>query len=207
VVDGKVFHMKEILWSSLRSSRDSLLWKLEGLSEYDRRRPLTPTGTNLLGVLKHVGNEEYGYLGETFGRPAPEQLACVADGSIWHWGDMWATPSESTDYLTGFYRRACAWADETISSLPLDAEGSVPWWTEGKCTLGQILVLMVSETARHAGHVDIVRELIDGTAGAAPADPSMGGRDSQGWEAYVSQLEAAAREAAVAAGEEPPSMS
>lgn len=199
--------MKEILWSALRSSRESLLWKLEGHSEYDRRRPLTPTGTNLLGVLKHVGSEEYGYLGEVFGRPAPEQLACMTDGSLWHGGDMWATPSESTDFLIGYYKRACAWADETIAALPLDAEGSVPWWTDGKCTLGQILVLMVSETARHAGHVDIVRELVDGTAGAIPNDPLIGGRDEESWRTYVAQIESAAREAALAAGEEPPSKS
>jgi hypothetical protein len=207
VVDGKVFGMKEILWSALRSSRDALLWKLESLSEYDRRRPLTPTGTNLLGVLKHVGSEEYGYLGETFGRPAPEQLACMTDGSLWHGGDLWATPSESTDYLIGYYRRACAWADETIDSLPLDAVGSVPWWSEGKCTLGQILVRMVSETARHTGQVDIVRELIDGAAGVNRTDPFMGDRDAQSWRDYTAQVEAAAREAAIAAGEEPPSRS
>jgi hypothetical protein len=207
VVDGKVFAMKEILWSALRSNREALLWKLEGLSEYDRRRPLTPTGTNLLGVLKHVGSEEYGYFGETFGRPAPEQLACMTDGSIWQGADMWATAAESTDYLLGYYRRACAWADETIASLPLDAEGSVPWWTDGKCTLGQILVRMVSETARHAGHVDIVRELIDNAAGDSPDSTSMGDRDQQSWQDYVAQVESAAREAALAAGEEPPSRS
>ncbi|WP_460514635.1 DinB family protein [Flindersiella endophytica] len=207
MVDGKLSGMKEILWSALRSNREALLWKLEGLSEYDRRRPLTPTGTNLLGVLKHVGSEEYGYLGETFGRPAPEQLACMTDGSIWQGGDMWATPEESTEYLLGYFRRACAWADETIASLPLDAEGSVPWWSDGKCTLGQILVLMVSETARHTGHVDIVRELIDGAAGDAPGSTSMGDRDKQSWQDYVAQVESAARKAAIAAGEELPSRS
>jgi hypothetical protein len=72
---------------------------------------MTPTGTNLLGLMKHLASEEYGYLGEVFGRPAPEQLACVADGSIWQNGDMWATPEESTEYIMAFHRRACAHAD------------------------------------------------------------------------------------------------
>lgn len=113
--------MKEILWSALRGSREAFLWKLEGLGEYELRRPMTPTGTNLLGVMKHVAAEEYGYLGETFGRPAPEQLACFDDGTVWEGGDMWATPDESAAYIKGFYRRASAHADETIRTLDLDA--------------------------------------------------------------------------------------
>ena len=54
--------MKEKLWSQLRAIRDAFVWKLEGLGEYDLRRPMTPTGTNLLGVMKHVAAEKYGYL-------------------------------------------------------------------------------------------------------------------------------------------------
>jgi hypothetical protein len=53
----------------LQDGRDALLWKLDGLSEYDIRRPLTPTGTNLLGLVKHIASVELGYFGDTFGRP------------------------------------------------------------------------------------------------------------------------------------------
>ncbi|NEE26132.1 DUF664 domain-containing protein, partial [Streptomyces sp. SID7982] len=55
---------KDILRLYLQNARDALLWKLDGLSEYDIRRPLTPTGTNLLGLVKHVAGIELGYLGD-----------------------------------------------------------------------------------------------------------------------------------------------
>lgn len=190
--------MKEHLWSQLRGTRDAFAWKLEGLGEYDLRRPMTPTGTNLLGVMKHVAAEEYGYLGETFRRPAPEQLACFIDGSVWDGADMWAAPDESAEYIMGFYRRACAHADETIGLLELDAVGAVPWWNEGEreTTLGAILAMMVSETARHVGQVDIVRELIDGTAGGQRNATGLPDADDWDWGDWVARIETAARTAA-----------
>jgi hypothetical protein len=189
--------MKMMLWSALRGAREVLMWKVEGLGEYDLRRPMTPTGTNLLGLVKHLGSQEYGKFGDVFGRPAPEQLACFADGSIQDYGDMWATPEESADYIVGFYRRACAHADETIGALELDAVGSVPWLHGEKTTLGAMLVNMLGETQRHAGHVDIVRELIDGFAGGSPdASGFHEAADEQWRRKYVDRLEAAARAAA-----------
>ena len=65
---------KEYLHSDLRDGRATMLWKLEGLAEYDVRRPLTPTGTNLLGLIKHLTITEAWYFGEVFGRPFPERL-------------------------------------------------------------------------------------------------------------------------------------
>jgi Protein of unknown function (DUF664) len=58
----------------LRRGREALLWKLDGLSEYDIRRPFTPTGTNLLGLVKHVASGELGYFGDVFGRPFGEKV-------------------------------------------------------------------------------------------------------------------------------------
>ncbi|GAB3753683.1 DinB family protein [Microlunatus parietis] len=190
--------MKEILWSALRGNREAFLWKLEGLGEYDLRRPMTRTGTNLLGVVKHVAAEEYGYLGETFGRPAPERLACFEDGTVWEGGDMWATPEESAEYIKGFYRRASAHADETIRTLDLDSVGSVPWWDEDrrKTTLGAIMAMMINETSRHLGQVDIVREMIDGTAGGQRNATGLPDAADWDWEAWVARLESAARAAA-----------
>ena len=181
--------LKAELHSKLRASRATMLAKLDGLSEYDRRRPMTPTGTNLLGLVKHLAGLEYGYLGESFGRPAAETLAWIADGSIWQGADMWARPEESTEYLTGLYRRACAHADETIATLGLDAPGSVPHWPADRraTTLGVLLIRMVDETAQHAGHADILRELIDGAGG-----PDQGAFDESQWRAYVAQVQAAA---------------
>ena len=71
--------MKADLQRYLQEARDALLWKLDGLSEHDVRRPLTPTATNLLVIVKHVASVEAGYLGDTFGRPFPEPLPWFAD--------------------------------------------------------------------------------------------------------------------------------
>ncbi|HEY3957787.1 MAG TPA: DinB family protein [Streptosporangiaceae bacterium] len=181
--------LKAELHSKLRASRATMLAKLDGLTEYDRRRPMTPTGTNLLGLVKHLAGLEYGYLGESFGRPAPETLAWIADGSIWDGADMWARPEESSEYLTGLYRRACAHADEAIVALGLDAPGSVPHWPADRrsTTLGVLLIRMVDETAQHAGHADICRELIDGASGARQE-----GDDEDLWRGHLARVQAAA---------------
>jgi len=168
--------LKAELWAPLQGSRAVLLAKLDGLSEYDRRRPLTATGTNLLGLVKHLAGMEYGYLGDSFGRHAYERPSWFRDDPYTEI-DMWATPDESSDYITGVYRQACAHADVTIAELELGSPGHVAHWAEGsqETTLGVLLIRMVAETAQHAGHADIVRELIDGRVGAdgsVAADPT-----------------------------------
>lgn len=182
--------LKEELHAKLSSSRALMLFRLEGLSQYDMRRPVTPTGTNLLGLVKHLASVEYTYLGESFGRSAPETMSWVEDGSNWDSADMWATAEETSDYLVGLYRRACAHGDATIEALDLSAPGRVPHWPEERAdtTLGVLLIRMVDETAHHAGHADIVREMIDGSAGADHDD--IGG--AEWWRAYVAKIQAAA---------------
>src|SRR3954454_22581802 len=106
-----------------------MLDKLTGLSEYDRRRPLTPTGTNLLGLVKHLAGLEYGYLGDCLGRPPQEKFSWAEDNSIADGADMWAKPEESSEYLTGLYRRAAAHADAAIDELRLDSPAQVSWWS------------------------------------------------------------------------------
>ncbi len=189
--------LKAELHGKLQASRATLLSKLDNLSEYDRRRPMTPTGTNLLGLVKHLAGLEYYYLGEPFGYPAPETMSWVEDGSIWQGADMWAKPDESSEYITGLYRRACAHADGVIAALDLDAPGSVPHWPEDRrdTTLAVLLIRMVAETAQHAGHADIIRELIDGKGG-----PNQDAFDEPTWREYVAQVQAAADAFAVGAG-------
>jgi hypothetical protein len=184
-----VADLKEELHGSLRASRAVMLSKLDDLGDYDRRRPMTPTGTNLLGLVKHLAGLEYGYLGESFGHPAPERMSWIEDGSIWQGADMWAEPGESSDYITGLYRRACAHADGVIAALDLAAPGSVAHWPEGRreTTLGVLLIRMVAETAQHAGHADIIRELIDGRAG--PDTEAIGDAVMQ---EYLGRVQAAA---------------
>jgi uncharacterized damage-inducible protein DinB len=180
----------------LQAAREALLWKLDGLSEYDIRRPLTPTGTNLLGLIKHVAGVELGYFGDTFGRPSGEPLPWAGDDAEPN-ADMWATAGESREQITGLYHRAWAHADATIDALALDAPGRVPWWPgdRGEVTLHLILVHMIAETDRHAGHADIVRELIDGAAGLRDGNDNMPPGDQAWWETYRSRLERVAREA------------
>jgi hypothetical protein len=185
-----VADLKEELHRKLTDARATFLTRLEGLSEYDLRRPMTPTGTNLLGLVKHLAGLEYGYLGESLGRPAPETMSWIEDGSIWAGADMWATPDESSEYIVGLYRRACAHADVVLAELDLDSPASVAHWPQDRrdTTLGFLLIRMVAETAQHAGHADIVRELIDGRAGADDEEVL----DEATWRDYVALIQAAA---------------
>ena len=188
--------MKDDLTRNLRSARKALLWKLDGLSEYDVRRPLVPTGTNLLGLVKHVASMEAEYFGQVFGRPFPEPLPWLDDDATPN-DDMWATADESPEQIIAFYRRAQEHADATIEALELDAPGRVPWWTEndGEVTLHKILCHMIAESHRHAGQADLVRELIDGAIGMQPGNENLPGTDAAWWAKYRDKLERVAREA------------
>jgi uncharacterized damage-inducible protein DinB len=183
----------------LQTARDALLWQLEGLAEYDVRRPMTPTGTNLLGLLKHLAYVEMGYFGPTFGRPVAEVEPWLAD-DVEPNADMWATAEESRQEIVALYRRAWAVTDETVAALPLDAAGVVPWWPDERrgVTLHRVLVHVLAETHRHAGHADVVRELIDGSAGLRAGNDNLPDGDPAWWAGYRSRLEAAARRAAAA---------
>jgi uncharacterized damage-inducible protein DinB len=180
----------------LKNAREAMVWKLDGLSEYDARRPLTPTGTNLLGLVKHLALVEMGYFGDSFGRPFPDPPAWAEFDDDDVNGDMWATPDQSREDVVGLYQRVWAHADATISELPLDAPGKVPWWGDhGDVTLRLILVHMIAETDRHAGHADIVRELIDGAAGLRNGTDNLPGADKAWWESYYAKVEAGAKKA------------
>lgn len=187
---------KADLHSYLRAAREALLWKLGGLSEYDARRPMVPTGTNVLGLIKHLASVELGYFGDTFGRPSNEpQPWLMADAEPN--ADMWATLDESREGIVALYQRAWAHSDETIATLGLDAIGHVPWWPDERreVTLHRILVHVIAETNRHAGHADIVRELIDGATGLREGNANMPPGDQAWWANYRSGLERVAREA------------
>ncbi|WP_344479135.1 DinB family protein [Nonomuraea monospora] len=186
---------KSDLHSYLRAARESLVWKLDGLAEYDVRRPLTPTGTNLLGLVKHLAGVELGYFGDCFDRPHGESLPWIEKAAEDN-ADMWATPDESREQIVALYRRAWAHADATIEELSLDAAGHVAWWPADRnpVTLHRILVHVLSETNRHAGHADIVRELIDGAVGRRSGDV-LPSDEASWWEEYRGRLERAARQA------------
>ncbi|HET9647673.1 MAG TPA: DinB family protein [Microlunatus sp.] len=186
---------KQILHRYLAKERRQLLAKLDGLGEREVRWPMTPTGTNLLGLVKHVASVELGYFGEAFGRPADRELPWLADDAEVN-ADMWATATESRADIIELHHYSAAHSDATIEALDLDARGWVRWWHPDRrdVTLHQILVHMIDETARHAGQADILRELIDGRAGND--DGNLPGNDEIDWTAYRRRLEVAAEEAA-----------
>ncbi|WP_033222725.1 DinB family protein [Kitasatospora phosalacinea] len=188
----------------LQDARSAVVWKLEGLSEYDVRRPLTPTGTNLLGLVKHLTGAEAAYFGTTFDRPFEGGPGLWVAGAAEPNADLWARPEEGREALLDGYRRVWAHADATVDALPLDAVGKVPWPPHGELTLGRVLLHVVAETHRHAGHADLVRELVDGRTGLRANGSVLPEGDADWWSDHYARVERAARGAAVAAGERLP---
>jgi Protein of unknown function (DUF664) len=186
--------LKADLHGYLRDARKAVLWKLDGLTEYDLRRPLVPTGTNLLGLVKHLATVEWGHFGAAFDRPFEESLPWVDDPTEPN-ADMWATVDESRHHIVELYRRISTHSDTVIDALPLDAVGHVPWWPPeySEVTLGHILVHTVAEAHRHAGHADILRELVDGTAGLLHRNDALPTDDQEWWERRRNRLEQIAR--------------
>jgi uncharacterized damage-inducible protein DinB len=179
---------KATAWNYLRAQREAVLWKVEGVPERDLRMPLTTSGTNLLGVVKHLAGVEAEYFGVCIGDPWPEPMAFWAEDAEPN-DDMWATEDESPDEVLDLYRRVTAWADEQIERRPADAPATVPWWTNPETDLHHLLVHMAVETARHAGHLDILREQLDGRLGLLPARPNLPHTaDEAWWAAYVERL-------------------
>jgi len=173
----------------LQQGRDAMVRALDGLGEYDIRRPLVPSGTNLLGLVKHLAGVELGYLVESVGREAPA-LPWDEDGSVWDSADMWATADQSREYLLGLYRQAWALSDASLAEVALEAPAEVEWWSQEKrhTTFGHLVVRVVAETAQHAGHAEILRESLDGQAGRDRDDVG----DRQWWSEYVARIQAAA---------------
>ncbi|GAA1611202.1 MULTISPECIES: DinB family protein [Kribbella] len=177
---------KAYLHDALRFVRESLVGKVEGLSEYDVRRPLTHTGTNVLGLIKHLTLTEARYFGSVFDRPYPVALPNFTDAGYANRHHLWVPEHETRAQILTNYARACAHADSTIEALPIDTRATVPWWPRPDVMLFNVLVHVLTETNRHAGHADILREQLDG---ATAADPSVD------WPAHRAQIEAAARAA------------
>ena len=180
------------LVQTLQSHREAVLWKLDGLSDHDIRRPLTSTGTNLLGLVKHLAYVEFGYLGETFGRPAERPLPAWSEDAEVN-DDLYARADESRGEVVDLYRAAWRHGEGTIA-LGLDTMGRVPHWPEERAHVDVRFVLghLVAETARHAGHADILREQLDGAVGRFADRDNMPGVDADWWDAYLTRVRAAA---------------
>jgi hypothetical protein len=173
----------------LQGGRETLLWKLNGLSEYDIRRPVVPTGTNLLGLIKHKAGSEFVYFGDTFGRPSGERLSWLHEEAEPN-ADMWATADESRQEIVDLYRRAWAHSDATIDALGLNSIGHVSHWPAGhnEVTLHEVLVHVIVDTQRHVGQADIIRELIDGAVGLLEGNDNMPPADRDWWVSHRDRL-------------------
>ena len=161
---------KELLRTHLRLAQQALLWKVEGLSESELRRPMTRTGTNLIGIVKHLTGVTYGYLCSAFGRER-EVFAWELDEELFYGLDMWATPEESPTEIIAAYRRACDAAAQTIDELDLDTRGK--HHSGLTVSLRWMVFNVLQDTLRHTGHADVVREMIDGRVGMRPGDASV----------------------------------
>jgi len=151
-----------MLVSILNKQREVMIWKLDGLNDEQLRRPMTPSGTNLLGLVKHLAAVEYGWFCTTFGR-STEPLPFDEDDED---ADLRVNDDESTEDILAFYRRACDAADLAMSEVGLDGEGTA--WFGDTVSMRWVILHMIEETARHAGHADILREMLDGTTGYRP---------------------------------------
>lgn len=181
---------KAILHARLKLSRDALVWKLEGLSDSDVRRPMTHTATNLIGLVKHLTLLEGYYFCDAFGRPRPA-LAWESDedAKLGFPADFYAKPEERVEDLIADYHAACAAADLAIEELDLDTTARHPG-AGVAVSLRWMLLNMLIDTARHGGHADIVRENIDGSTGShrplegLPQRP----KDTELWRMYNARV-------------------
>ncbi len=182
---------KEYLHDALKWARESLLGKTVGLSEYDVRRPLSRTGTNLLGLVKHLTLSEARYFGPIFDRPYVKPIPSIDDPGFQNRDYLWVTEDESRADIIDNYQQACEHADKTIETLPIDAPGYVPWWPRPNVKLFNIMVHVLTETNRHIGHADILREQLDGALGSDPTPSST--EDDAAWARHRAKIEKAAQ--------------
>jgi uncharacterized damage-inducible protein DinB len=188
--------LKADLHRYLGAAREAVLWKLDGLSEYDVRRPLTSTGTNLLGLVNHLAGVELLYFGLVFDRPIADPPAWLRPDAEPN-SDLWVPASQSRESVIELYRRAAEHSDATIAALELDTAGYVPWWSPelAKAPLRRVLIHVIAESHRHAGHADLTRELIDGVVGLQHPGDFLPDRDPSWWTAYSDRVELNAKEA------------
>jgi uncharacterized damage-inducible protein DinB len=135
--------------------RDGVGRKLDGLTEEQARLALVPSGTTLLGVVKHLTTVEAYWMQRRF---AGREITRVEDGDGFSLaaGDSIASVGRS-------YREAAALTDD-IATDAGDPERPMALTSHG-LTLRWALAHVTEETARHAGHADILRELLDGVTG------------------------------------------
>ncbi len=150
---------QESLLAALERHRDAILWKLDGLDDDQLRERITPSGLSPIGLLKHLGAVEYGWFCATFGRPH-EPLPFDEDDED---ADLAVAAEESCDEVIAFYGRARVAANAAVAEIEVDATGTA--WFGEEVSMRWVMIHMLEELARHAGHMDVMREMIDGMTG------------------------------------------
>lgn len=152
---------RRALSASLDYHRATILMKLDGLDEEQVRRPMVPTGLTLLGIVKHLEAVEHGWFQVRFAGSSETYLYSTPDDLD---ADFRIEEDETTQEIVDRYVEACDQSRSIVAGASsLDELFEAP--RRGDCDLRWLLLHMIEETARHNGHADILRELIDGVTG------------------------------------------
>ena len=164
--DGRVepeffFGERDMLVGWLNYHRETAIHKLQGLSNEDaRRRPIEGSLLNPLGVVYHLAFVEWGWFRTRFAGE-PESTIWDESGDP----DIEFKTNESVDVVIGFYREQIALSDQVIAGAALDDMAVDNPEQEGAPNMRWCITHLIEETARHNGHLDLLRELLDGTTG------------------------------------------
>jgi uncharacterized damage-inducible protein DinB len=134
--------------------RGVCIHELAGLSPAEAVRVPTPTGLTLLGTVQHLAWDERVWFGHYF-LGEPHDPADVDESFA-------VAPDATIESVVADYEAACARSREIAAAAPLDRRAAVTHRVFGEVTLEWIILHMIEETARHAGHMDVLRELTDG---------------------------------------------
>jgi hypothetical protein len=161
--DGASEAGDEMLRTFLRAQRESVLAIVEGLSEEAWHRSVIPTGWTPAGMLEHLGGAEWHWFQGVVAGKRPELPGDVDDDAPpYDPTTVVFTTDEPSAEVLAFCRDQCAESDAVLATTPLSAR---PLGTHGGYeppSVRWVVMHMIEETARHAGHLDVARELLDG---------------------------------------------
>jgi hypothetical protein len=142
--------------------RQTVAWKVQGITEEQARFSPVPSGTSALGLVRHLtGVEGYWFPHVFLGQARPQIYRTADDRSL----AFTPGPDDTLADALSDYAGTCAASNEIVAAASLDDVAAIPHPVNGAANLRWIVTHMIEETARHAGHLDIIRELIDGTTG------------------------------------------
>jgi uncharacterized damage-inducible protein DinB len=159
---------RETLTSMLDFYRDTAVWKCSGMSDEDLRKVIVPSGWSVLGMVQHLAYVEQWWFQELFKGVPEKELPPVPWTDDDPDADFRVQPDQTTESVLDFYKECCERSREITKDASLD-DITAAWPEdrppERRPNLRWILVHLIEETARHAGHMDVARELIDGSTG------------------------------------------